>query len=72
MTKVFLIIILYFNGGGTQIYQHEMPGYETCFMAVEKAKLDVSHGDESEAMAIMYCSPTLADKLHYRLQEESK
>lgn len=54
--KVFLIIFMWFNGGGSSTKQHEIKDMDTCLQIVEKSKLVVSSGAESEAMATMYCA----------------
>ena len=70
MLKVFLIIHLFVNGQSLYMYQHEIENMETCLNIIKGAKLDLSHGDESEGVALMYCAPTLADKSQYRFQQK--
>ena len=57
MMKVLLIIFMWFNGGGSHTQQHEIEDMETCLKIIQKSKLIVSNGNESEAMAAMYCAP---------------
>ena len=55
--KTLLIIFMWFNGGGSHTEQHQIKDMETCLKIMERSKLIVSNGNESEAMAAMYCSP---------------
>ena len=32
-----------------------IPSWEVCLQAIEKARVSVSNGNESKAMAIVYC-----------------
>ena len=57
MKVVFLIVITWFAGNGRYVYVHEFPTWEACLQAVHTARVDVSHGAESEGMAIAYCAP---------------
>lgn len=55
--KVLLVIFMWFNGGGSHTERHEIKDMETCLNIIEKSKLMVSNGNESEAMAVMFCAP---------------
>ncbi len=69
MLKVFLIIHLFVNGQSLYVYQHEIDSMDECLNIIKGSKLDLSHGDESEGVALMYCAPTLADKSQYNFQQ---
>lgn len=57
MTHWFLIVFLWFNGGGVRQSVHEFNSYEECDRSLKALVLNVSHGNESEAMATAYCAP---------------
>lgn len=50
------------------VYQHAMPDFATCQEAVHNAKVDVSHGADNEAMAVIYCGYGPADPGELRRQ----
>ncbi len=71
MTKVFLIVYIVTTGHWT-LYQHEIKDMSTCQEIIKSSTVDVGPGAENESSIVMYCSPTLADKLRYRLQQEKE
>ena len=56
MKEVFLIVVLWFNGGGRMVNVHPMPSWDVCLQATASAIVNVSNGNESEAMAVAYCA----------------
>ena len=54
--KVILVFIVVMTGYGSQEREYPMPSMEICLKSVEAAAVRISHGDENEQSAVLFCA----------------
>lgn len=63
IAATMIVLLTYCTGGGcTSTKRYDMASMEACMESVKNAKVEVSHGGDSEGSVAMYCVPKGSEK----------